>query len=330
VKLRFKLVSALILAIALILALAMPAFAIADPDLAFQINAVWVYRNLQEDLDQLYIVDYTIDYTANPTENVTEAFLIRLMDGGDQLGAAAPCAYYDEGYDRGVVVLYFTAAEASGFVWEDPNFSMILTGNPVLAWPGDPPTTTVAAFDLWQDWAMSTAQVVLASRILWLADQLELAWSVDMIESTAAGSKLTSYGEDYFTNAIGDLREMAPYAFSGQVTQPEIEKKAFTEDYSNTLAATVTGTPLDLTPLADEFQLTREVVTTVLYYGAVVILFIVMMVKRIGSTKPLMVMAIPFVIGGAFFGVPLVITVLAGFVALAMIAYIFFYQKSSA
>ena len=321
------------LAVGLVISLAIPVFAIADPDV-LQINAIWVYRNCMEDEDQLYIIDYTLDYDPdsnpltddNPDENITEAFLVRLMNGAVELGSTAPYAYYDEGYDRGVVALYFPAADPPGW---GGTYTMILVGNPTLAWGTGPPETSVGTFDLWQDWPISTTQEILSSRILWLADQLELAWAVDMIETTASGSRLTEYGESYFVNVIPNLREIAPYVFVGQIIQPEVEKREFTEDYSDDLAASVGGTPLDLTPLADAFDLSREVVTTVLYYAAVVV-FLALLVSKIKNYKPAVLMTIPCIIGGAFFGVPLVVTVLAGFFSLILIAYILFYQKSTA
>jgi len=323
----------LMLAVGLVIGLAMPVFAIDDPEV-LQVNAVWVYRNCMEDDDQLYLIDYTLDYDPdsdpltddNPDENITEAYLVRLMNGAAELGSTAPYAFYDEGYDRGVIALYFSAAEAPA--WEGA-YTMILVGNPTLAWGADPPETSVGIFDLWQDWPIGTTQEILASRILWLADQLELAWAVDMIETTASGSKLTDYGESYFVNVIPDLRTMAPSAFVGQIIQPEVEKREFTEDYSDDLAASVVGTPLDLTPLADAFDLSREVVTTVIYYAAVVV-FLALLVTKIKNYKPAILMTIPCIIGGAFVGVPLVITVLAGFFSLILIAYILFYQKSTA
>jgi len=309
------------------------ALAINLPEV-LQINAVWVYRNCMEDNDQLYLIDYTIDYDPdsnpltddNPDENITEAFLVRLMNGAVELGSTAPYAYYDEGYDRGVVALYFPAADPPGW---GGTYTMILVGNPTLAWGTGPPETSVGTFDLWQDWPISTTQEILSSRILWLADQLELAWAVDMIETTASGSRLTEYGESYFVNVIPDLRTMAPSAFVGQIIQPEVEKREFTGDYSGDLAASVIDTPLDLTPLADAFDLSREVVTTVLYYAAVVI-FLALLVTKIRNYKPAILMTVPCIIGGAFLGVPLVITVLAGFFSLILIAYILFYQKSTA
>lgn len=331
-RLRLKLTLLIMIVAGLIIGFATPVFAIDDPD-TMTLNAVWVYQNCMEDDDWLVLVDYTLDYTlANPDENVTEAFFVRLMDGTDELGSTSPYAYYDDGYDRGVVAIYFTAAEASGLVWEDPGYSIQLVGNPLLTWaPGpDPPTTSLTPFDLWQDWPMETTQTALSARILWLADQLELTWGVDLIESTASGSYLTTtYGEAYFTNVVPNLNLMAPYAFSGSMIQPDFEQKEFTQDYAADLEADVAGTPLDITPLATAFALDRGMLTTILYYGCAVV-FIAFLVQRYQTYKPAILMAVPLVIGGAFLGVPLIVTILAGFAALVGVGYVLFYSKSTA
>ncbi len=315
----------LLIAVITLLSLATPVFAIDESD-DISVNAVWVYRNCQETGDHLYIVDYTVEYAANPDENITEAYLVRLLSGATELAAVAPYAYYNDGYDRGVAAIYFTAADAPA--WNGA-YTMELTGNPTLTWVPSNPSSSVAAFDLWQDNPIATTQDLVASRILWLADWLELTWSVDMIETTASGSVLTEYGESYFVNVIPNIRTVAPSAFSGRVVQPEIERDEFTEDYSDSLVTDIIGTPFDLTDLGTAFGLSREVVTAILYYGVVGI-FVVLAVRKIGSYKPVMMFGIPVVIGGAFLGVPLVITILFGFASLGMIGFALFYKPSNA
>lgn len=300
-------------------------YAIDDPD-TISINGVYVYRNCQETGDQLYIIDYTVDYTVNPSESITEAFLVRLMNGTTELGSVAPYSYYDDGYDRGVAAIYFSAVDAP---WWEGSFTMKLEGNPTLSWTGDPPSTSVSSFNLWQDNAISTTQVVLSNRVLWLADQLELAWSVNMVETSASGSYLTSYGENYFPNVIPYLLTIAPYAFAGRTILPEVDRRDFTGDYADDLETGIISTPLDLTPLGSEFGVSRGTITALLYYAAV-ILFCILAVRRIGSYKPIMLFLLPLVILGAFVGVPLVITVLFGFCSLVMIGFSLFYRPSSA
>lgn len=318
----------LVVAVLSVLPFTTSALAINDPD-SMSINGVWVYRNCLEDNDQLYIIDYTITYTpTNPDENVTEAFLVRLMDGSSELDSVAPYDFpYIDGYGRGVAAIYFSATNAPE--WEGL-YTMILVGNPTLSWAGDPPSApSVSSFGLWQDYGIQITQEILSSRILWLAAQLDHAWDIPMIETTASGSVLTTYGEAYFPNVIPNLRQMAPYAFSGQSTLPETDRREFTQDYSDELETGIINTPLDLTDTANLFDISRGALTAVLYYGAV-IAFAIIAVRQVGSYKPIMLFILPLVILGAFIGVPLVITVLFGFFSLVLIGFSLFYRPSSA
>lgn len=309
----------------LIISSTVSVLAIADPDTQ-QINAVWVYRNCIETGDQLYLIDYTLDYTVSPDENITEAFLVRLMDGSTELRGVAPYSYYDDGYDRGLISIYFNAADAP--TW-DGSYKMYLVGNPMLSWSGSPPKVSLNASGfVWTDGTIATNQVAISSRILAMAEILEDAWSVDLIDSTASGSYLTVYGESYFTNVVSNLRIIAPHAFSGQIIQPELDGRDFTGAYSADLAADISGTPLDLTDLATAFGTTRAFMTGILYYAAVV-LFLVLVVKTTKTYKPIVLLSVPLIIGGAFLGVSLVVTALAGFLALLMIGYQIFYAKST-
>lgn len=326
-KLKHLLRILLILTIVgLFLVSASPVFAIDDPN-TISINGVYVYRNCQETGDQLYIVDYTLIYDgSNPTETVTEAYLVRLMNGTTELGSVAPYAYYDDGYDRGVAAIYFSAVDAP---WWEGSFTMKLEGNPTLTWNATPPSTSVSTFNLWQDNALATTRIVLSNRILWLADLLELAWSVDMVETSASGSYLTSLGEDYFSSVIPNLLTMAPYAFAGRTVLPEVERRDFTGDYADDLETGIIGTPFDFTSLGSEFGVSRGAITAILYYGAI-ILFCILAVRQIGSYKPIMLFLLPLIILGAFIGVPLVITILFGFASLVMIGFALFYRPASA
>jgi len=312
-------------AVLLSLILVTPVLAIADPD-SMTVNSVYVYRNVRETGDQLYLIDYTIDYTVNPDENITEAFLCRLMNGSTELRAVAPYAYYDDGYDRGVIAIYFNAADAP--TWEG-SYSMYVVGNPILSWSGDPPSVYISTFNLWQDNSIATQNTVVSSRVLYLADILELEWSVDMIEASGGGHSLTSYGEDYFTNVIPYADDIAPYAFAGQIIQPEVEDVDDSTAYADVLVTNIQNTPLDLTDMANAWGVARGPLTALLYYG-VVAFALIMITKKMQSQKPLMILAIPAVVMGAFVGVPLLVTVLVGFLAFGYIAFSIFYKGSTA
>ena len=69
--------------------------------------------------------------------------------------------------------------------------------------------------------------------------------------------------------------------------------------------------------------------TAILYYGVVVAILIII-ARRVGTYKPMMLLSIPFVFLGAFIGVPLIVTVLAGLVGLGVTGYVIFYKPSTA
>ncbi len=251
-----RILVALSLVVGTIAIFPMAVLAIDDPDAAPAINGVFVYEDLLEEGDAGILIDYFIDYsiTGNPTETATEAYLGVFVDtdGTTQLKAVAPYTFQDSGYGRGIIWIYFTAAEVTTFSIDRANealYRVWLVGNPTLSWdPGPDPPKTIAGVDYWQPVDTNTA-VLLALRILYFADQLELAWTIDLIMETPLGSRLTVQGESYFTNAILNLRAMAPAIFASGTTGPSFEDL----DYSTVFGAiisddtgTIVGSPVTL------------------------------------------------------------------------------------
>ncbi len=309
-----------------------PILAIGNPD-EISVNAVYVYRNCRETGDQLYIVDYSLNYTVAPNETITEAYLCRLMEGAEELRATAPFAYYNNGYDDGVVAIYFDAAEAPA--WQG-SYNMTLIGNPLLDWPGDPPFDTVGEFDVWQDNPMSVTKVIVAGRIIELAYALEASWGQDMVTTADTGKDvLTKYGAAYFINVIPYLFEIAPDIYAegegaaSTVIRPEVPPDTSPTDYAEDLETNILGTPLDITPVADAFGVSRGGLTALLYYG-VMAFALILIARSIGSYKPVMLFSIPLVVLGAFVGVPLIVTILAGLASLGLTSYVLFFKPSSA
>lgn len=120
----------------------LPAFAqVHEPDVSFSINQVEAYRNCLELNDQLYLITIEPDYTTNPTygSGIDDTFIIRLMSGAVELAATTAYPYFDDGYDLGVVAIYFDATSAPA--WNGA-YTVELKGNPTLYWLDD--TATVA------------------------------------------------------------------------------------------------------------------------------------------------------------------------------------------
>lgn len=303
-----------------------PVLAIDEPDNA-AISGVYVYRNCQETGDQLYLIDYTILYPfeGEPDEDVTEAYLVRLMDGVDELAAVAPYNYYNYGYDRGTVAIYFSATDAP--TWEG-DYTMTLEGNPMLTWNVERPYVTVSDFNVWQDNPIATTQVILSSRILWFADLLEVAWEVDMITTAQGGSYLTEYGQAYFGNVVPDLDTVAPYVFSSGTTTPTYPDVVHTFTYEDAIYTNyIEGTPLDLTNLADSWGVSRGTATAIVYYGCA-ILIAILLCRAMQTYKPLMLILLPFVVIGPMLGVSVWITVITGILAGILVAFEVLYQRS--
>jgi len=252
-----KLSLSIILALIILMVMPLVAFAIDEPDTVPTINASYVYEDLLEDGDCGVFIDYYIDYsvTGNPTETASEAYIAVFIDtdGSTQLKSAAPYVFQDSGYGRGVIWIYFTAAEVTTYSIDSANeasYRVWLIGNPTLTWvPGpDPPKTTVS-LDYWQPEG-SSATTLMTLRVLSYADILELAWSQDLIEETSLGHRLTELGQSYFMNVIPNLMAIAPNCFSSGEFDPVIEPIDYDTTFGATftnLTGTATGSPITLT-----------------------------------------------------------------------------------
>lgn len=215
--------TALLLGLLATVAFPATALGIADPDSPPSVNSVVAY-----DLDDGglgVLVEYFLDYAATPTETATEAYMLSFIDtdGTTILKTTAPYAFDDSGYGRGVIWIRFTATEVATYSLDSANIALHevwLMGNPTLTWvPGPDPPKTIAGIDSWR--TTGNMAVLLAIDVLVYADTLELEWSLDLIEETSIGNKLTALGSSYFSNAIPNLRILAPSAFASGEDEPD-------------------------------------------------------------------------------------------------------------
>lgn len=312
-----------------------PALAIAYPVNPTIIRSTYVYHHCLETNDQLYFIDYFIEYAAIPTETVTEAFVVTLIDtdGVTQLKSVAPftfiwTGYAHKGYNRGMVAIYFTAAEAAALTW-GAAYTIRIAGNPLLAWPGAPPSTT-AAIDYWSSSSgIGTTQTELSSQILYLAQALTPIWSLSMTQELASGTLLDAPGESYFGGVIQNLRSMAPYAFSVSITEPEFEDRVPTNAWAVTLSALTNNTPLDLTNSATAIGMSRTWLATGLFF-AVLLTFLFFVVKYRGIKLVLPISGVSIIAAGMMGFIPLALTVGIGVLALIISGFLLFYRPSSA
>jgi len=241
VKRVIRLSTALTLALMLLLSLASPVLAIANPDSGPTIEQVDVYRHCLESDDMLVVVQYFVDYTVNPAETINQAFLGRLIaaDGVTVLANVAPYSYYDKGYDHGVYAVYLGAVEAAGH-WGTA-CTISFEGNPTLAWPGDPPKVTTPTLNWHATTTSQATELLLGSNVLTIANTLSDYWGIAwaLVTETVEGTKLSSFGDQYFTNAIPYLREMVPNIFLGGIVAPEWEESRYVGSATSTMTGAV-------------------------------------------------------------------------------------------
>jgi len=228
----------IILLLTLIVTLAIPqvAYAIADPDTAFQILQVEAYKNNRELDDQLYLIRYRCEYTANvtPESPIDDTFIFRLSDNTTILSTTTAYGYFNDGYSYGIASIYFSAADAP--TWgASENYTLTFEGNPTLTWDGGvPPSTSTNVFSLWyDDGTITGTQDRLTTRLRYIAGQLETDWGnlVDLIEDTVTGKVLTTEGEEYFENSILYLREICPDLFYQTMTAAVFADDILVLDY---------------------------------------------------------------------------------------------------
>jgi hypothetical protein len=248
------------------------------------------------------------------------------MNGSTELGAVAPFAYNDNGYGEGVVALYFDASSAPAW---GQNYTVILGNNPLLSsWNGSSVSTSFSGFNEWNDNVISTTRNLVSLRILTMAQELKVAWGVDLMETAAGGSYLTTYGEDYFMSTVPYLMEIAPYAFSTSVGQPNYPDITKNYTYAQNLEDMSKNTIADVgTPTASILGTTRGEATAVIYYAAVIIMLI-LICRAMNTYKPLMLLMAPFVALGWAVGVPLDITVYAGLIATFLLLFELLYKPT--
>jgi len=301
-----------------------PVLAMTAPD-SLSINAVYAYENYQLTGDQLYIIDYNIDYPTPPSSKADVNYIIRLMDGAEELAWTAPYPYNDNGYGHGVAALYFAPGE--GPTWDD-DYTMILSGNPMVDWGGSFPYTSTSAFT-WESNPLSETQSLVTTKILALAQGLEADWDIDMVETTSTASYLTVDGEAYFINVIPGFAETGAGAFYGNVFQPHYPDITRDDTYATDLESMSEGTILDIgTPVGNLLGVDRGLATTIVIYG-IGIAGLIVFCRKINSYKPIMFLFGVVVAIGWALGVPLSITVYAGLLAGFLLLFEILYKPTS-
>jgi hypothetical protein len=246
----------ILLLVILILSIGLPTpvFAIANPDSGPYVNYAYVFEDGLEDGDIGVLIDYNIPYAVIPTtETAAESYLASFIDsdGTTQLKTSAPYVYNDSGYNHGLIWIYFSPTEVALYGLNSADVALYriwLMGNPTVpsGWPGAPPKTS-KTIDTW--YTTGSTETLLALKVLYYADALEVEWLLDLVQETSTGNKLTTAGQSYFTNVIPLLRDICPSVFADSELSPEYPSVDFDTKFgaiAQSGGATIAGSPVTL------------------------------------------------------------------------------------
>ena len=322
-----KLLRALAVALILLLLTTSIALAIANPTSGPTIEGVDMYRHCLEIDDMLVVVQYYLNYTTNPDETINQAYFGRLMEGVVEHANVAPYSYYGKGYDHGVFSMYLSASEAPSW---NGTYTIRFEGNPTLSWEGAIPNTIATTINKHATTTQQATEVLLGSNILSIATQLSDYWTVSLITETAAGSKLSSYGEQYFVTSIPNLRTLLPNIFAGDIEAPIYEEKTYVQSGRDTLLNRWSGTDVEthLNNLAVWTTIPITVVKGILWLvpSMLVVYFISL---RIKDTRPALFLALLMMPLGNLLGMlSLTFTIIFAVICVLALGYAFFYQRA--
>ena len=214
-----KLFFCLLVVFGLLVGLAMPAFAIANPDI-IGIYRVMVFRNLAETGDQLFFLEYIVGYNITPEETPGEAFKMAIYsaDGATML-------YQRElnYYGHNIMSIYLTQAEA--LTWGSA-YQLKVMGDPSLFVPVEGNNTVTRALGA----GNYKENTELDNNMLFIAGELQTAWGITLL--TASGL-LNDVGKTYFEKAIPNLSQYIPWIFSTYITYPTLGNTTGNLSYSN-------------------------------------------------------------------------------------------------
>ncbi len=250
---KAKFILSVLLAIILILIPVSSIFAIDPPPTTCTIDRLNAYQGVIEDNDQFYLIEFTIPYVTYPDETANEAYLLRMFNAAGTVEITATGLYnnpyFHAGYGHGIVSFYFSEADVAtyGLTWGDA-YIFYLQGNPGSSWNGTMPNVAGTL----GTWTNTDVEITLQTRILFLANQFQGQWGVQLIDS----GTLSSYGEYYFISTIPYLRHMVSDIFTSYTEHAtEFRERTHSLTYAITLRNQWLGTWLDLTDVGTDWDI---------------------------------------------------------------------------
>jgi len=219
----------------------------------FTIDNAFALQSVLEEGDEFFIGMFTLNYAtpANAPMSVGEAYLGSIKYNAISIGTVVPNSFFKV---TGTSVtaewfyaVYLTAAEVDAYdiffggggMWANPlNFSMQIVGNPTLTWAGGAPplpqsTSSFGTISFNANTDVATTTPIATNLIRYLARYYEDKWGPSYILWQEIGGtiKLTSTGENYFTQSITSLRIMCPDVFADSLSVADMTDEKLISDY---------------------------------------------------------------------------------------------------
>lgn len=318
-----------VVAITLLFVLTAPVAHATDLPDSVTFNSAHVNRYLYEEGDMLITLHYTISYETLPDDPVDETFIFRVMDedGVTQLAATTAYPFADDGYGQGLVSWYFAADDAP--TWEGA-YILRICGNPSAF--EDPPeyNYTLESSDYTSETTQAGNQDDLATRVLDVAMDLEIAWDASLLDLSDVGVVLGTTGESYFRYAIPGLQVMAPSVFYTYVAQTDYTERDWGTNESTNWTSRFDDTWVgeSLSDAADLFQVDYTLIGGIFVLAACIALT-VLSARNFATTHPGFIASVALTICGALMGWMswAMLGVMALFFAL-YIGYFLFFQRA--
>ena len=302
--------------------------AMSDPS-GVEFIEVVAFHHLYETDDYLLICHYNIAYASTPSTTVDDAFIFRLMDtdGTTLLGSNTAYPFADNGYGQGIVSIYFTEDDAPAW---DGLYILRLSGNPSAFVTPPVYNYTLVASDYSAADTEEDSRAALATKVLDVSMDLEIAWDASLLDLTDTGVVLSATGESYFRYAIPGLQVLAPTLFYAYVSSPD-----FTPQDWGTNQGTNYTTRFDdswvgesIADVGGLLQINNSYVGGIIVMGAC-LGFIILSARQFQTTHPGFIAAIVITIAGGLMGwvAPAMLGVIALFFAL-YIGYFLLFQRA--
>ena len=257
-RLVITFIAVLVLPILLVTTAVFATTTLTYPDVQLPImTAVDIYDNYLQPNDLLVVGNYWVQWTTMPTVTIDQTMAGRFTTAnGTELSNVAPYPYYDNGYQHGVFSMYFSAAAvATANITWGGSYAAWLVGDVSVVWTSNgtattPPYGSTSTITWHGSSSTSVTSVLLGNNVLSWAATLSNEWSTALVQSSTTGSKLSTYGDQYFSNAIPGLRTACPQIYSASMQVPQYREPSTYPPYGGVTTAPSTYNPMDWSGIA--------------------------------------------------------------------------------